>query len=95
MQVAYVIGRAEPTSVHVNTFSTGKISDEELVRVIKSTFDFRPGKIIEYFGLKRPLYRATAVYGHFGRAEFPWEKVDKVEALKNAVGAGTTLRVLV
>lgn len=91
VQVAYVIGRAEPTSVHVNTFGTGKVSDDQLVNIIKSTFDFRPGKIIEYFELKRPLYRATAAYGHFGRAEFPWEKTNKVEGLKSAAGVSFAL----
>lgn len=85
VQVAYVIGRAQPTSVNVNTFGTGNVSDLELVSAIKTTFDFRPGKIIEYFKLKRPIYRATSVYGHFGRAEFPWEQIDKVEELKRNV----------
>ncbi len=85
VQVAYVIGRPEPTSINVNTFGSGKVSDEKLVAAIKSVFDFRPGKIIEQLELRRPLYRATATYGHFGRAEFPWEKVDKTEALKKAV----------
>ncbi|MEK7084469.1 MAG: methionine adenosyltransferase domain-containing protein, partial [Patescibacteria group bacterium] len=86
VQVAYVIGRPEPTSIHVNTFGTGKISDEALGKIIVETFDFRPGKIIQYLDLLRPIYRQTAAYGHFGRAEFPWEKVDKVDALKEAVG---------
>lgn len=85
LQVAYVIGRAEPTSISVNTFGTGAVSDEELIKAVTKVFDFRPGKIIEMLDLLRPLYRATAAYGHFGRAEFPWEKVDKVEALKTAV----------
>ncbi|MEK7623714.1 MAG: methionine adenosyltransferase [Patescibacteria group bacterium] len=82
VQVAYVIGKAEPTSIHVNTFGTGKLSDSELEEKIKSTFDFRPGKIIEHLNLLRPIYRPTAAYGHFGRAEFPWEETDKVEELK-------------
>ncbi|OGH88715.1 MAG: methionine adenosyltransferase [Candidatus Magasanikbacteria bacterium RIFOXYC2_FULL_42_28] len=85
LQVAYVIGRAEPTSVNVNSFGTGKVSDEKLAEAVLKVFDFRPGKIIEHLDLLRPLYRATASYGHFGRAEFPWEKVDRVDQLKEAV----------
>lgn len=85
LQVAYVIGRAEPTSIHVNTFGTGTVSDEVLVTAVKKVFDFRPGRIIEQLELLRPIYRATAAYGHFGRAEFPWEKIDRVDALKHAV----------
>ena len=85
VQVSYVIGRAEPTSVHVETFGTGKVSDEKLEAALVKVFDFRPGKIIEHLDLMRPIYRATAAYGHFGRNEFPWEKVDKVEELKKAV----------
>src|SRR3989339_1629640 len=85
IQVAYVIGRAEPTSIHIETFGTGKVSDEKLAEAVLKVFDFRPGKIIEHLDLLRPLYRATASYGHFGRAEFPWEKVDRVDQLKEAV----------
>ena len=82
LQVAYVIGRAEPTSININTFGTGKLNDERLVEIIKKHFDFRPGKIIEHLNLLRPIYLATAAYGHFGRPEFPWEKTDKVKELK-------------
>lgn len=82
LQVAYVIGRAEPTSININTFGTGKLSDERLVEIIKKHFDFRPGKIIEHLNLLRPIYLATAAYGHFGRPEFPWEKTDKAGVLK-------------
>lgn len=84
VQVAYVIGRAEPTSISVNTFGTGTVTDEALVAAVTKVFDFRPGKIIAALDLLRPIYRASAAYGHFGRAEFPWEKIDKVEALKAA-----------
>lgn len=84
VQVAYVIGRAEPTSISVNTFGTGTVTDEVLVAAVTKVFDFRPGKIIAALDLLRPIYRASAAYGHFGRAEFPWEKIDKVEALKAA-----------
>lgn len=85
VQVSYVIGRALPTSVHVNTFGTGKVSDEKLEVAINELFDFRPGKIIEYLNLRRPIYRATAAYGHFGRNEFPWEATNRVEELKAKV----------
>ncbi|MFZ2189781.1 MAG: methionine adenosyltransferase [Candidatus Magasanikiibacteriota bacterium] len=86
LQVAYVIGRAEPTSILINTFGTGKVSDEKLVEAIKQVFDFRPGKIIEHLNLLQPIYRETSAYGHFGRESFPWEKTDKVEALKQVIG---------
>jgi S-adenosylmethionine synthetase len=82
VQVAYVIGRALPTSIAVNTFGTGSIPDEKIVDCISKVFDFRPAKIAERLQLKRPIYAATSSYGHFGRAEFPWEKVDAVAALK-------------
>lgn len=81
VQVAYVIGRAEPTSVHVNTFGTGIVSDEKLEEAVKKVFDFRPGKIIEHLQLLNPIYRATSAYGHFGREGFSWEKTDKVDEL--------------
>ena len=84
VQFAYVIGRAEPTSVGVNTFGTGKVSDEKLVDAIRKVFDLRPGKIIQHLDLLKPIYRATAAYGHFGRNEFSWEKVDRIDDLKKA-----------
>jgi len=82
LQVAYVIGKAEPTSINIDTFGTGKIADEKIEEIIKANFDFRPGKIIEHLQLLQPIYLATASYGHFGRTEFPWEKTDKAEELK-------------
>lgn len=85
VQLSYVIGRAEPTSVNVNTFGSGKVSDDKLVEAIKKTFDLRPGKIIEYLDLLKPIYRQTAAYGHFGRNGVSWEKTDKVEELKKAI----------
>ncbi len=85
LQVSYVIGRAEPTSININTFGSGKLTDEKLVAAIKKVFDFRPGKIIEHLDLLRPMYRPTAAYGHFGRAEFPWEHLNKVAQLQAAV----------
>jgi S-adenosylmethionine synthetase len=74
VQVAYAIGVAKPVGVHVNTFGTGKVSDEKLERYILEHFDMRPKALIEELNLLRPIYKATAAYGHFGRAEFPWEK---------------------
>lgn len=81
VQLSYVIGRAEPTSVNVNTFGSGKVGDEKLIEAIKKTFDLRPGKIIEHLNLLKPIYRQTAAYGHFGREGVTWEKIDKVEEL--------------
>lgn len=86
LQVSYVIGRAEPTSINVDTFGTGFIPEEKIVQIVSEVFDFRPGKIIEHLNLLRPIYRATATYGHFGRNEFPWEKTDKVEEIKKLAG---------
>lgn len=86
VQVSYVIGRAEPTSVHVDSFGTGVVSDDRLESAVKKVFDFRPGKIIQHLNLLRPIYRASSAYGHFGRGQFPWEKVDKVKELKKAAG---------
>jgi S-adenosylmethionine synthetase len=77
VQVAYAIGVAQPVGVHVNTFGTGKVSDEALEKYILATFDMRPKALIEQLGLLAPIYKATAAYGHFGRAEFPWEKTDR------------------
>jgi S-adenosylmethionine synthetase len=85
IQVAYAIGVAKPVSVKVNTFGTGKVSDNELADIIVKEFDLRPLAIIEKLGLKKPVYYKTASYGHFGRNEFTWEKTDKVEELKNAI----------
>ncbi len=82
IQVAYAIGVAKPVSVMVNTFNTGKIKDEKIADIIIKVFDLRPGAIIEKLGLRNPIYRKTASYGHFGKEEFPWEKLDKVDELK-------------
>ena len=81
IQLSYAIGVAYPTSVMVDTFSTGKISDEKLVEIIRENFDLRPAGIIKMLDLRRPLYRQTAAYGHFGRndLDLPWEKLDKVD----------------
>lgn len=86
IQLSYAIGVAEPTSIMVDTFNTGKKSDEELVEIVRNNFDLRPAGIIKMLDLRRPIYRQTASYGHFGRTDLdlPWERLDKVDALKNA-----------
>jgi len=87
LQVAYAIGVADPVSVMLNTFGTGTIADEALEKIVKKVFDFKPAAIISHLNLKRPIYRKTAAYGHFGRSEpeFTWEKTDMVEKLKKEV----------
>ena len=85
VQLAYAIGVPFPVSITVDSFGTGKIPEETLTEAVKSVFDCSPAGIIETLDLKKPVYRKTAVYGHFGRKEFSWEKTDKTEALKNAV----------
>lgn len=88
VQVAYAIGVAHPLSVNVETFGTAKIADDKISALISEHFDLRPGAIIRDFDLRRPIYRKTAAYGHFGRddIEFPWEKTDKAATLKKAAG---------
>jgi S-adenosylmethionine synthetase len=88
IQVAYAIGIAHPLSVNVETFGTGKIADEKIGDLISQHFDLRPGAIIRDLDLRRPIYRKTAAYGHFGRddIEFPWERTDKAAALRKAAG---------
>jgi len=88
VQVAYAIGVAHPLSVNVETFGTAKIADEKIAALINEYFDLRPGAIIRDLGLRKPIYRSTAAYGHFGRddIEFPWERTDKASALKTAAG---------
>jgi S-adenosylmethionine synthetase len=83
LQIAYVIGRAEPVSVNVDTFGTGKISSERLVKLVRENFDLTPKGIIETLDLRKPIYRKTAAYGHFGRENmgFTWEKTDKAAIL--------------
>jgi S-adenosylmethionine synthetase len=87
-QVAYAIGKAEPLSVFVDTYGTGTVSDDAIAKAISEVFDLRPKAIIDSLDLLRPIYRKTAAYGHFGRedADFTWERTDKIEALKKAVG---------
>ena len=82
LQVSYAIGVAEPTSISLETFGTSKLSEDELIKLIREHFDLRPYGLIEMLNLERPIYGATAAYGHFGRAEFPWEQTDKAELLR-------------
>ena len=88
IQVAYAIGVAHPLSVNVETFGTGKIDDEKIGKIILEHFDLRPGAIIRDLDLRRPIYRKTAAYGHFGRddIQFPWEDTGRAAALKKAAG---------
>ncbi len=88
IQLSYAIGVATPTSVSVNSFGTGKLSDEELCDIVRKEFDLRPAGIIRMLDLKRPIYRQTAAYGHFGREDLalPWEKTDRAEKLKSYLG---------
>ena len=84
IQLSYAIGVAQPTSIMADTFGTGKVSDEKLVEIIRENFDLRPAGIIKMLNLRRPIYKQTAAYGHFGRndLDLPWEKLDKAEDLK-------------
>jgi S-adenosylmethionine synthetase len=85
VELAYAIGVPFPVSVMVDTFGTATVVEAKIEEAIKTVFDLTPAGIIKDLDLRRPLYRKTASYGHFGRAEFPWEKTDKAEALKKAV----------
>lgn len=88
IQLSYAIGVAHPTSVRVDTFGTGKLEDTKLVEIIRENFDLRPAGIIKMLDLRRPIYKQTAAYGHFGRndLDLPWEKLDKVDVLKKYLG---------
>jgi S-adenosylmethionine synthetase len=88
VQLAYAIGVAEPVSVMVNTFGTGKIPSNEIARVVRDEFDMRPRGIVETLDLLRPIYRKTAAYGHFGRElpEFTWERTDRIASLQKRAG---------
>ena len=87
MQLAYAIGVAEPVSIAIDTFGTGKVGEEALVAAVREHFDLRPAGIIKMLDLKQPIYKQTAAYGHFGRTDvlLPWEKLDKVNLLKDTV----------
>jgi len=88
VQIAYAIGVAEPVSIMINTFGTGKIPSNEIARMVREEFDMRPAAIIETLDLLRPIYRKTASYGHFGRElpEFTWERTDRVDSLRGRAG---------
>ncbi len=85
LQVAYAIGKANPVSLNIETFGTGKYSDEQILAAVNSVFDFRPYSIIKQLDLRKPVYAATSNYGHFGNPAFAWEKTDRAEALKKAI----------
>jgi len=85
IQLSYAIGVAEPTSISIETFGTGKVSDDLLVKLVRDNFELRPFGLLKMLDLERPIYQATAAYGHFGREEFPWEKTDVAERLKASV----------
>jgi S-adenosylmethionine synthetase len=89
LQVSYAIGVARPLSLFVETFGTGKVSNEEIVRLINEHFDLRPAGIIQSLNLRRPIYQPTAAFGHFGRTDvdLPWEALDKVPMLRKGAGA--------
>ena len=84
IELAYAIGVAHPVSVSVNTFGTGKVSDERIIEIIRQVFDLRPAGIIQMLDLRRPIYKQTAAYGHFGRTDLdlPWERLDKADQIR-------------
>ena len=86
IQLSYAIGVADPTSIMVETFGTGKVANELLVSLVREFFDLRPYGLIKMLDLIQPIYRETAAYGHFGREQFPWEKVDRAAELRVAAG---------
>jgi S-adenosylmethionine synthetase len=88
VQIAYAIGISQPVSINVNSFGTGKIDDNTIIALICRNFDLRPKAIVQQLNLLRPIYQATAAYGHFGREldDFTWERTDKAEILKNDAG---------
>ena len=88
VQVAYAIGVTKPLAINVRTYNTEAIPKERIVEIIEDTFSFKPKDVIDYLDLRRPIYRKTAAYGHFGRQEpeFTWERLDKVEEIKEKAG---------
>ena len=88
VQIAYAIGISNPVSININTFGTGKVSNERIKELVVNHFDLRPKAIIQHLDLLRPIYEKTAAYGHFGRerSEFTWEKTDKADELRDAAG---------
>jgi S-adenosylmethionine synthetase len=90
LQVSYAIGVAHPTSIGIETFGTARIAEDEIERLARKHFDLRPAAIIDHFDMRRPIYRQTATYGHFGRPDLdlPWERLDKVDVLRSEAGLG-------
>jgi len=86
LQLSYAIGVADPTSISIETFGTGKIDEAKMIKLVRQHFDLRPYGLIEMLDLNRPIYQPTAAYGHFGREEFPWERTDKAQLLKDDAG---------
>jgi S-adenosylmethionine synthetase len=86
VQVAYAIGMAHPMSILVETFGTHKVDEAKIEAAVRATFDLRPGAIVRDLDLKRPIYRQTAAYGHFGRPGLPWEELSRLDELKAALG---------
>ena len=86
IQLAYAIGRSEPFSIHVETFGTEAIAPERIEAIVRDVFDFRPASIIERLELTKPVFASTAAYGHFGRGEFAWERLDRVDEIRSAGG---------
>lgn len=86
IQLAYAIGRAEPFSIHVETFGTERLDPTQIEKIVVDVFDFRPASIISHLGLNQPVFAQTAAYGHFGRPEFSWEQLDRVDDIKSAAG---------
>ena len=84
LQVAYAIGHPYPTSVHVDTFGTGQLSDAEIAQIVQQVFSFKPADIVEQLDLLRPIYRRSTHYGHFAKSDLPWEACSRVEALRTA-----------
>ncbi|MCK5107974.1 MAG: methionine adenosyltransferase domain-containing protein, partial [Nanoarchaeota archaeon] len=85
VEIAYAIGVAEPVSLFVDTFNTGKVDEDKIISIIKKVFPLKPAEIINTLGLKSPIYSQTACNGHFGNPKFPWEKLDKVEKIKELI----------
>ena len=83
LQTAYAIGYPHPVSITLETFETGKVLDDALIEAVKKTFSFKPADIVSQLDLLRPIYRTTTHYGHFGKADLPWEQTNKIEELKN------------
>ena len=85
--ISYAIGVAKPLSIYVDTFGTGKVSDDKIIEIVKKVFDLRPAAIIDILDLRRPIYRQISAYGHFGRndIDLPWERLDKIEEIKKLI----------